>query len=235
LSLSANKPDKTHVKPGFSMTGAAYRPGMIDAAATRPALSRHWMRFAVGDRVGHWAPTWKLWLDEHDPRCLHVGCRSLGGHYSFAWRDKGGLRHQFTHRSARCDTGVSADGVRVSCLAAAPLSNGPDLVELMRVRTEACAVCEPTLRGRYRYVARVPIHPGRATEIRVLAIGRGTAMGVWPVHGLLGTIPLGTLEPASDLRILVVYRSVRPIGLGVSAEAAGRPFHDLIPSGELSA
>ena len=193
------------------------------------------MRFAVGDRFGHWAPTWKLWLDGQDRRCVHIGCRSLGGHFSFVRRDPGVWCHRFTEGSAGHDRPASAVGVRVSCPATAAPSPERGLVELMRIRTDACAVREPTVRGRYRYVARVPIHPGKANEIRVLVVDCGTATKGWPAEALVGTVPLGTLEVTPDLRILVVYRSVRSIGVVAAQGPSARASQGVVPAEALSA
>lgn len=199
--------------------------------ANEGANSQAWIRFAVGDHFGSWAPTWKLWPDQQDPLRFHIGSRCVTGHYSFAKIDNGQWRRHFTPMLQGNASRGAIPSVRVVFPATGlePARHG--LVELMRVHTDPSAVCEPALRGRYRYVVKVPVHAGQANEIGVFALDRGTSRGTWPTQALGGTILLSSVELAPELRILVVYRSVLPTDVVAPIELARRSFWGKRPLG----
>lgn len=167
---------------------------------------RDWLRFGVRGHDGRWGPTWKVWSQvEGDRVGLAIGSRFLPGKYVFTCdADRWSVRFD----RSRTSPGLCSDArvIHVSPLPdSMPESEG---LPLLSIQTGPAALTQPPLRGRFRYIAGIPLYPGMANETLIVALAAGAVGRKAVGWGPSGRVLLGSLTLSERVRIAILYRAL---------------------------
>lgn len=191
-------------------------------------MAQRSIRFAIADRAGKRAATWKLWTETGRGQSdVYLACRELGGDLKASLHESGKWHLAFSQSTfeERVEGAITSFSTRFVEKWPRPKELAPGIALAFRIVTPWSAVTSPVADESPGDMVWLPNAPEeKATEVDIFLLGRGAKPDSWPGKRSMNTAFVGSLPLENGETACAVHWVVNMPNLSSSASRKAQFF-----------